>query len=434
MRARINYLTAGVTSLVVIAFVVPLGFLVMQQADQRARLEAERTARTLAAFIIPAAVGAGGDLAPGDISGLIGPVPDGSLIILPDGETLGPGQPDDALIDEVRAAHTALAAYRQDGGFGIAIPVVTGGGTTVVYSSVAEASLNQGVVRAWSLLALLGVGLVAAALFVSDRLGRGVVGPSQRIAGAAERLGRGELDTRVAEEGPEELVAIAVAFNQLAGRIRGLLAEEREGVADLSHRLRTPLAALQLQVEQMAPSGERESLIESVDRLRRAVDELISEARMTTETQGAADCDVIAVVEARLEFWRVLSDEQARSLHVDITDTPAPVGVAASEVAAAFDALVGNVFSHTDAGIGFGVIVRVLDGTVEVEVADSGNGFPDGFDPLERGSSGAGSSGLGLDIVRRLARNASGTMRIGSSHSGGARVVLQLPLKEEPED
>lgn len=60
MRARINYLTAGVTLLVVIAFVVPLGFLVTQQADQRGRLEAERTARTLAAVIVPAAIGAGG--------------------------------------------------------------------------------------------------------------------------------------------------------------------------------------------------------------------------------------------------------------------------------------------------------------------------------------------------------------------------------------
>jgi signal transduction histidine kinase len=433
MRARINYLTAGVTLLVVIAFVVPLGFLVTQQADQRGRLEAERTARTLAVVIVPAAIGAGGDLGPGDISGLIGPVPEGSLIILPDGQSLGPGEPDDALIAEVRAARSALSAYRDAGGFGIAIPVVTGGGTTVVYSSVPHSSLNRGVTRAWALLGLLGVGLVGAALFVSDRLGRGVVGPSQRIAGAAERLGKGELETRVAEEGPEELVAIAVAFNQLAGRIRGLLAEEREEVADLSHRLRTPLAALRLQVEQMSPSGERESLIESVDRLRRAVDELISQARRTPEERNP-DCDVIVVVKARLDFWRVLSDEQERSLHVDIADAPAPVGVAESEVAAAFDALVGNVFSHTDPGVGFGVIARVLDGTVEVEVADGGTGFRDGFDPLERGSSGAGSSGLGLDIVRRLARDALGTMRIGSSHSGGARVLLQLPLEEETDD
>ncbi len=433
MRARINYLTAGVTLLVVIAFVVPLGFLVTQQADQRGRLEAERTARTLAAVIVPAAIGAEGELGPGDISGLIGPVPDGSVIILPDGQSLGPAEPDTALIDEVRNARSALSAYRDDGGFGIAIPVVTGAGTTVVYSSIPHTSLNRGVARAWALLSLLGVGLVGAALFVSDRLGRGVVGPSQRIAGAAERLGKGELETRVAEEGPEELVAIAVAFNQLAGRIRGLLAEEREGVADLSHRLRTPLAALRLQVEQMSPSEEREALIESADRLRLAVDELISDARRTPE-ERSRNCDVIAVVTGRLAFWQVLSDEQGRSLHVDITDAPAPVAVPESEVAAAFDSLVGNVFSHTEPGVGFGVIARILDGTVEVEVADSGTGFREGFDPMERGSSGAGSSGLGLDIVRRLARDALGTVRIGSSRSGGARVVLQLPLQQEPDE
>ncbi len=428
MRARINYLTAGVTLLVVIAFVVPLGFLVTQQADQRGRLEAERTARTLAAVIVPAAIGAGGNLEPGDISGLIGPVPEGSVIILPDGQNLGPGQPDDALIDEVRAARSALSAYRDEGGFGIGIPVVTGEGTTVVYSSVPASSLNRGVTRARALLSLLGVGLVGAALVVSDRLGRGVVGPSQRIAGAAERLGRGELETRVAEEGPEELVAIAIAFNQLAGRIRGLLAEEREGVADLSHRLRTPLAALRLQVEQMSPSDERESLIESVDRLRVAVDELISDARRIPEARSPG-CDVIGVVKKRMDFWRVLSVEQARDLHVDIPEGSAAVAVPESKVAAAFDALVGNVFAHTDPGVEFGVIVKVLEGTVEVEVADSGSGFANGFDPLERGSSGAGSSGLGLDIVRRLAREASGTVRIGSSHSGGARVALLLPLQ-----
>ncbi|MEX1038199.1 MAG: HAMP domain-containing sensor histidine kinase [Acidimicrobiia bacterium] len=433
MRARLNLLTAGVTLLVVIAFVVPLGFLVRQQADQRGRLEAERTARTLAAVIVPAAIGAGGEFEPADISGLIGPVPEGSVIILSDGQRLGPGDPDLALIDEVQAARSSLSAYRSDGGFGLAIPVVTGSGTTVVYSSVPATDLNRGVTRAWALLAALGMGLVAAALFASDRLGRGVVGPSQRIATAAEQLGAGKLETRVEEEGPEELVAIAVAFNQLAGRIRGLLAEEREEVADLSHRLRTPLAALRLQVEQMESSDERTALIEKVDRLRHAVDELIHEARMSPESQRS-NCDVVAVMNSRLEFWRVLAREQERNLHVDVADAEAPVAISESEIAAAFDAIIGNVFSHTEAGVGFGVIIRVLDGRVEVEVADGGGGFSAGFDPVERGSSGAGSSGLGLDIVRRLARNADGSMRLGSSHSGGARVVLELPLQTRTED
>jgi signal transduction histidine kinase len=427
MRARINFLTAGVTLLVVVAFVVPLGFLVRQQADQRGRLEAEHAALTLAAAVVPAAIGAGSDLDPADLSGLI-VMPEGSLIILPDGQKLGSTAPDTALIDEVRARQAALSAYTDEGGFGIAIPVVVSGGTTIVYASVPAAILHRGVARAWILLGLLGLGLVAAALVVSDRLGRGVVGPSQRIAAAAEQLGQGDLETRVEEEGPEELVAIAVAFNQLAGRVLGLLAAEREEVADLSHRLRTPLAALRLQVEQMGASKERQSIIEKVDRLRHAVDELISEARTSPEPRSSS-CDVVAVMKSRIGFWQVLADEQERKLHMELPDSEATVAMSESEVAAAFDALIGNVFSHTEAGVGFGVMIRIHDGRVEVEVADGGKGFPDGFDPVERGSSGAGSSGLGLDIVQRLARAAGGSMRLGSSHSGGAKVVLEMPME-----
>jgi signal transduction histidine kinase len=108
------------------------------------------------------------------------------------------------------------------------------------------------------------------------------------------------------------------------------------------------------------------------------------------------------------------------------------VATSESEVAAAFDALIGNVFSHTGAGVGFGVMIRILDTRVEIEVADGGEGFPEDSDPIQRGSSGAGSSGLGLDIVQRLARNAGGSMRLGSSHSGGAKVVLEM-LMESPD-
>jgi signal transduction histidine kinase len=431
MRVRINLLTAGVTLLVVVAFIVPLGFLVRQQADQRGRLEAERTARTLAAVVVPAAIGAGSDLDPADLSGLIGPMPEGSVIILPDGRELGQGAADMALIDEVRAAQTSLSAYTDEGRFGIAIPVVTSGGVSVVYSSVPAEVLDRGVTRAWILLGLLGLGLVGAALVASDRLGRGVVGPSQRIAAGAEQLGKGDLETRVEEEGPEELVAIAVSFNQLAGRIRGLLAAEREEVADLSHRLRTPLAALRLEVEQMEPSLESQSILEKVDRLRYAVDELITEARTSPEARSST-CDVVAVMKSRIEFWKVLADDQERKLHIDLPESEATVAMSESEVAAAFDALIGNVFSHTGAGVGFGVMIRILDTRVEIVVADGGEGFPEDSDPIQRGSSGAGSSGLGLDIVQRLARNAGGSMRLGSSHSGGAKVVLEM-LMESPD-
>ena len=67
----------------------------------------------------------------------------------------------------------------------------------------------------------------------------------------AERLGRGDLDARVEPGGPDEVREVGAALNRLAARISELLAREREEVADLSHRLRTPVTALRLDVESL---------------------------------------------------------------------------------------------------------------------------------------------------------------------------------------
>lgn len=426
MRQRLNFLVLGLASLIVVAFVVPLALTVRQQADQRGRLSAERTAQTLAAVVVRAAAASDTGLAGDDVESLLGPIPAGSAIVMPEGTILGPGEPDFGLIDSVVTQQGALSAYGDDS-FGLAIPVTTQSGTVVVYSSVSDEVLNQGVAVAWALLALLGIGLVAASVFASDRLGRSVVGPSRRIASAAERLGKGELDSRVDEEGPPELVAIAAAFNTLALRIRALLDEERESLADLSHRLRTPLTALRLQVEQVGSPEEKAVLLAKVDNLGMAISELITQARTRSEPVPAVS-DVSHVVRTRSEFWDVLAKNQGRGLHVEVGESPVLIQAREEDTAAAIDALIGNVFAHTEAGTNFGIAVRRVGPNVEIEVADSGPGFPAGFDPADRGASGGDSSGLGLDIVRQFAQEANGVMRTVSSPLGGARVILEIPV------
>jgi len=88
------------------------------------------------------------------------------------------------------------------------------------------------------------------------------------------------------------------------------------------------------------------------------------------------------------------------------------------------------VFSHTDEAVAFDVRVGVGDGAGDrplawVEVSDHGPGFASS-DVLERGLSVSGSTGLGLDIARRLAERSGGTIEIGASPSGGARVRLTM--------
>ena len=138
--------------------------------------------------------------------------------------------------------------------------------------------------------------------------------------------------------------------------------------------------------------------------------------------------DVVVVLEARIKFWGLLAEDQGREFHVDIPAGPAPVKATREDSAAAFDALIGTVFTHTSAGVGFGIIARAGDEMVEIEIADDGDGFPEGLDPVQRGASAAGSSGLGLDIARSMAAKAGGELVVGSSHTGGARVLLRLPV------
>ncbi len=423
MRSRINILTLGVTALVVIAFVVPLALLVQRQADQRGRLQAERVAQTLAAVVVRSVAASDVALTADRLAVELGRLPPMSAVIMPDGELIGQAV-DRALVDDVAEGGAALSSYTSDG-FVLAIPVITGAGTIVVASAIPNEELTRGVTAAWGLLALLGVGIILASLLVADRLGRTVVGPSRELAAAADRLGHGDLSTRVTGSGPPELTAIAGAFNVLADRIAGLLAAEREQVADLSHRLRTPLTALRLQAEQLESPDDRESVLNKIDRLSGEIDHLIREARQRPETVPAKT-DLAEVVRKRAGFWRVLADEQRREMTVDVIDGEVLIPVDERETGAALDAMIGNVFSHTAPGTPFSVRLDRNDVGLRLEVADEGPGFPTGFDPRLRGVSGTGSSGLGLDIVGRFAESAGGELTLATTPKGGALVSVRL--------
>ena len=97
-----------------------------------------------------------------------------------------------------------------------------------------------------------------------------------------------------------------------------------------------------------------------------------------------------------------------------------------SDLAAATDALIGNIFKHTAEGTGFAVTLHRGEGIVLVLVADGGPGIADPGAALRRGSSGAGSTGLGLDIARRVAESTGGGLKIDTSALGGAQVQLRL--------
>jgi signal transduction histidine kinase len=262
------------------------------------------------------------------------------------------------------------------------------------------------------------VGVVAA-----EVLTRRIVRPLLRTAHTANQLTAGDLSARAPNTGVAEVAEVSSALNRLADRIEELLAEERETVADLSHRLRTPLTALRLDAEALRDTAESERVGAQVSALERTLTAVIRAARRPQREGLVPATDATAVVDERVGFWSALADDQDRERNVWLPDHPVLVRASAEDLAAAVDALLENVIAHTPEGTPFSVRLTELNGGARLEVADAGPGLPDGAGVRGRSDR---SSGLGLDIARRSAEASGGGMRIGRSETGGASICLDL--------
>jgi signal transduction histidine kinase len=279
------------------------------------------------------------------------------------------------------------------------------------------------VALAWLLLVVVGAALVAIAVVLADRIARGVVRPTRTLATAARDLAEGRLESRVTPAGPPEVVELGAAFNALAGRIQELLRAEREAAADLSHRLRTPLTALRLEVERQPDGDHKARLSADVDALERTVTAVIGELRRHGREGVQPESDLGEVGLRRVQFWAALAEDQGRRYELEIPPGSWRVPLAEPDLEATLDALLENVFAHTPDGTSFAVRVGAADrGRVRLVVEDEGPGMD--ASALARGVSGGSSSGLGLDIVRRSAEATRGSVRVGRSPRGGACVEV----------
>ncbi|MEU6059696.1 HAMP domain-containing sensor histidine kinase [Streptomyces sp. NPDC047097] len=438
MRWALVRVALAVTVMVVAAFAVPLGLVVKEMARDRAFSNAERRAAALGPALaitsdrreLDRAVASTEDGAAGRLA-----------VHIPASDQTG-GRPIE--IGTRRAAEKDLRTTRAYGRAAIAAvpggsvllqPTALGTGqVAVVELYVPEAEVTNGVATAWLVLAGVGAALVVGSVAVADRLGVRMVRPAQRLARAAHDLGEGRLGARVPEDGPPELRSAATAFNSMADQVVRLLANERELAADLSHRLRTPLTVLRLNTASLGEGPAAEQTRAAVAQLEREVDTIIRTAREAKpQTQAAgpgAGCDASEVVRERMGFWSALAEDEGRTVRLAGTDRPVRIPVARPELAAALDALLGNVFRHTPEGTAFSVDLHNGEDAVIVLVSDAGPGIADPAAALERGNSGErdGSTGLGLDIVRRVAESTGGDVRIGRSVLGGTEVRIWIGL------
>lgn len=425
MRRRLSLLVLSVTSMVVIAFLVPLGLLVSDQARSRALSRGQQTAQAVASGVAVASSFAP-DLSAADLELVVATAGRGTTsVLLPEGAVAGPPAAFSAAAAEAAGGRAFTA--EAPGGVEVLVPVTAGETTFVVRTFVAAEEIRRGVYQAWAALGALGVLLVAAAVLLADRLGRSLVRPVSDLAAAAHRMADGDLRARVHPDGPAEVAEAGIAFNHMAERLDDLIRSERESLADLSHRLRTPLTALRLQAEMLEDAETAALMIEDLDRLSRQVDAVIGDARRGSPAAGPRRADLAAAVARLTGFWSILAEEQGRTVTVTVPSRPVEVALTDDEAAAVVEVLLENVFTHTPAGTSYSVELTGGPDLAVLTVADSGPGFTSSG-LQERGASGSGSTGLGLDVVRRAAERSGGSLHLGVQAGGGARVEARFKL------
>jgi len=431
MRLRVILLVVATSSLVLVSFLVPLALVLRTLAADHAISTATTQAQSIAPLLTALTTG---ELTSSQLGVTIDQVHAETgtpvTVFLPSGIEVGQPAPRSAAVQ--LAAHGSSFTAEAPGGEEVLVAV--GGlpqGTAVIRTFVPDSVLHHGVTRAWLLLGCVGLLLLVLSVAVADQLARSVVRPIKDLALASDRLAAGDLSARATVAGPPEVRRAGAGLNRLAVRIGELLAHERETVADLSHRLRTPLTALRIDAESLRDGAEMERLLADVSAVERTVSGIIREARRPSD--GArASCDAAEVVAECAAFWWPLAEDQDRWMTVDLAPGPVPVQVSRDDLATCTDILLENVFAHTPDGVALAVRLSPrAGGGAWLVVTDDGPGFGD-VDLTRRGVSRGGSTGLGLDIARRIAETSGGTLVIGRSAAGGGAVKLGLGSSAGP--
>ncbi len=300
-------------------------------------------------------------------------------------------------------------------------------------------------------LGLAAAGLVAVllALVAAGFVARGILRPVAAAGAAARRIAGGDLSARVPVGGRDELAELAAEFNRMAGSLEATVArlEEAQGhnrqfVADVTHELRTPLAALVAEASLIEPAlaglppdarRAGELLVRDVRRMRALVDDLLEISRFDAEAEQTSPEPV--------DIGRLVSAVVAARLPEAVLSVPA-TAVAATTDPRRLERILANLLDNAREhapGAPVEVSVVAVRGGAAITVADRGPGVsalavPHLFERFYKAdpSRAGGSSGLGLAIAAEHAALIGASLRARARPGGGLVFTLTVPLEAAP--
>ena len=442
-RLLVTYLT--ITALTLAVVVIPLGRVFADREQSRLTYDIEHDAQAVASLVeddLEAGIEPAIDTTLADYRDTGGRivVVDSDGVSVADSDRPG-GPPRDfstrpeisAALDGQRSTGTRSSETLGTDLLYVAIPVASGGtvhgAVRITYpTSAVDARIRSTWLRL-GLLSAVVLGLVAA---VGMIFATGVTRPVRRLQRASARLAAGDLTVRVdAGDGPPELRDLAATFNTTAEQLGQLIESQQRFVSDASHQLRTPLTALRLRLETLAPHvaeparPKLDAAIAETQRLGRLVHSLLVLARSDAAATDPIPVDLGAAIDDRVDAWAPVAADQA----VRLTSTASSeqwVLAVPGAVEQILDNLISNALDAVPDGTEITIRTDVGADSIDLHVIDQGAGMgPDtrahAFERFWRPAgdrSTAGGFGLGLAIVAQLAAHSGGDARLEPGPGG----------------
>ena len=286
---------------------------------------------------------------------------------------------------------------------------------------------------------LVGLVLVALAVFLIARAGRRVAAPVADVMEAADRVAAGDYETRVQERGPREVQRLGRAFNEMAERLGTNETRRRQLLADVTHELRTPLSVIQANLEALIDGlypiddAHLRPVLEETKVMARLLDDLqtLSTAEAGVLTLHREPTDPRQLIDAAVHAFTAQAEEAGVRLEMRGADPLPEIDVDRLRIGEVLSNLLSNALRHTPAGGEIVVEARSTEDRVEFSISDTGTGIaqehlPHVFDRFSRAPDSPGA-GLGLTIAKTLVEAHGGRIR-AESGPAGTTFVLTLPV------
>lgn len=280
-----------------------------------------------------------------------------------------------------------------------------------------------------SRVARLTLAIALISIFAIGWLVNRLTRPLQQLSQTANRMGRGLPAEVVPEQGPEDICATAVAFNQMQTRLNRVIDTQHGLLRAVSHDLRTPLTAMRIRVESIPDSDNRDAMIRSLDDMRIMTEDMLAWAIETGSSEEPSRVELTALLESLVDDYQ----EQGKAVLFEAPMHQQILVCRRVALRRAIRNLIDNALKYAGQAE---VFWQQEKDQIVIQIQDAGPGIPEHqletvmqpFVRLEASRNrDTGGSGLGLSISRSVIEAHGGKLALNNRPEGGLIARIELP-------